>query len=155
MERTMVRANHAHRYGRVEKGRFTPYGALVGVSQELRKTYYTYGYRDDADMPELPCPPVEEFEYDIEYEMWKKEIHTVIKALLDGLTPKEARVIRMRFGIDMGSDYTLEEIAVRFDLTRERIRQIEAKALRKLKYTPERKKILVGLIEPELARKMK
>ena len=155
MEKTMVRANHAHRYGRVEKGRFTPYGAMVGVSSELRKAYYTYGYREDEMMPELPCPPVEDFGYDLEYEMWKKEIHTVIKALLDGLTPKEARVIRMRFGIDMGCDYTLEEIAIKHRLSRERIRQIEAKALRKLKYTPERKKILVGLIEPEVARKMK
>ncbi len=155
MEKVMVRANPAHRYGRVEKGRFTPYGAMVGVSQELRKAYYTYGYRDDADMPELPCPPTAELDYDLEYEMWRKEIHTVIKALLDGLTPKEARVIRMRFGIDMGCDYTLEEIALRHAVTRERIRQIEAKALRKLKHNPERKKILVGLIEPEVAREMK
>jgi RNA polymerase sigma factor (sigma-70 family) len=139
----------------VEKGRFTPYGAMVGVSQELRKAYYTYGYRDDADMPELPCPPDAGLDYDLEYEMWRKEIHTVIKALLDGLTPKEARVIRMRFGIDMGCEYTLKEIALRHDVTQERIRQIEAKALRKLKLNPERKKILVGLIEPEVARKMK
>jgi RNA polymerase primary sigma factor len=53
---------------------------------------------------------------------------------LDGLTPREAKVLRMRFGIEMASDHTLEEVGKQFDVTRERIRQIEAKALRKLKH---------------------
>jgi RNA polymerase primary sigma factor len=53
---------------------------------------------------------------------------------LDGLTPREAKVLRMRFGIEMTSDHTLEEVGKQFDVTRERIRQIEAKALRKLKH---------------------
>ncbi|MEJ2760564.1 MAG: RNA polymerase sigma factor RpoD [Gammaproteobacteria bacterium] len=53
---------------------------------------------------------------------------------LDGLTPREAKVLRMRFGIDMNTDHTLEEVGKQFDVTRERIRQIEAKALRKLRH---------------------
>lgn len=54
--------------------------------------------------------------------------------LLSGLTPREAKVLRMRFGIDMNTDHTLEEVGKQFDVTRERIRQIEAKALRKLRH---------------------
>ncbi len=54
--------------------------------------------------------------------------------ILGGLTPREAKVLRMRFGIDMNTDHTLEEVGKQFDVTRERIRQIEAKALRKLRH---------------------
>jgi RNA polymerase primary sigma factor len=54
--------------------------------------------------------------------------------MLYGLTPREAKVLRMRFGIDMNTDHTLEEVGKQFDVTRERIRQIEAKALRKLRH---------------------
>ncbi len=54
--------------------------------------------------------------------------------ILEGLTPREAKVLRMRFGIDMNTDHTLEEVGKQFDVTRERIRQIEAKALRKLRH---------------------
>lgn len=54
--------------------------------------------------------------------------------ILSGLTPREAKVLRMRFGIDMNTDHTLEEVGKQFDVTRERIRQIEAKALRKLRH---------------------
>jgi len=61
-------------------------------------------------------------------------MHGVIKELLDSLTPREAKVIRMRFGMDMASEQTLEEVGNQFDVTRERIRQIEAKALRKLRH---------------------
>jgi len=60
----------------------------------------------------------------------KESTHTV----LSGLTPREAKVLRMRFGIDMNTDHTLEEVGKQFDVTRERIRQIEAKALRKLRH---------------------
>ena len=56
------------------------------------------------------------------------------KEALAGLTPREAKVLRMRFGIDMNTDHTLEEVGKQFDVTRERIRQIEAKALRKLRH---------------------
>lgn len=54
--------------------------------------------------------------------------------VLAGLTPREAKVLRMRFGIEMNTDHTLEEVGKQFDVTRERIRQIEAKALRKLRH---------------------
>ena len=60
----------------------------------------------------------------------KESTHSV----LAGLTPREAKVLRMRFGIDMNTDHTLEEVGKQFDVTRERIRQIEAKALRKLRH---------------------
>ena len=56
------------------------------------------------------------------------------KGVLGGLTAREAKVLRMRFGIDMNTDHTLEEVGKQFDVTRERIRQIEAKALRKLRH---------------------
>lgn len=56
------------------------------------------------------------------------------KDVLDSLTPREAKVLRMRFGIEMNTDHTLEEVGKQFDVTRERIRQIEAKALRKLRH---------------------
>jgi RNA polymerase primary sigma factor len=56
------------------------------------------------------------------------------REVLDGLTPREAKVLQMRFGIDMNTDHTLEEVGKQFDVTRERIRQIEAKALRKLRH---------------------
>lgn len=58
----------------------------------------------------------------------------VVKDMLDTLTPREAKVLRMRFGIEMQSDHTLEEVGKQFDVTRERIRQIEATAIRKLKH---------------------
>ena len=55
-------------------------------------------------------------------------------ALAGQFYPREERVLRMRFGIDMNTDHTLEEVGKQFDVTRERIRQIEAKALRKLRH---------------------
>ena len=58
----------------------------------------------------------------------------VVKEVLDSLTPREAKVLRMRFGVEMATDHTLEEVGKQFDVTRERIRQIEAKALRKLRH---------------------
>ncbi|MBP7535971.1 MAG: RNA polymerase sigma factor RpoD, partial [Ottowia sp.] len=61
-------------------------------------------------------------------------LRDVVKDILDSLTPREAKVLRMRFGIEMSTDHTLEEVGKQFDVTRERIRQIEAKALRKLKH---------------------
>ncbi len=57
-----------------------------------------------------------------------------VQGILEGLTAREAKVLRMRFGIDMNTDHTLEEVGKQFDVTRERIRQIEAKALRKLRH---------------------
>ncbi len=70
----------------------------------------------------------------------------VTNNVLDSLTPREAKVLRMRFGIDMNSDHTLEEVGKQFDVTRERIRQIEAKALRKLRH-PSRSDILRSFLD--------
>jgi len=67
--------------------------------------------------------------------------------VLAGLTPREAKVLRMRFGIDMNTDHTLEEVGKQFDVTRERIRQIEAKALRKLRH-PTRSDQLRSFLSP-------
>ena len=61
-------------------------------------------------------------------------LQETVHEVLAGLTPREAKVLRMRFGIDMNTDHTLEEVGKQFDVTRERIRQIEAKALRKLRH---------------------
>jgi len=66
--------------------------------------------------------------------------------VLASLTPREERILRMRFGIGMNSDHTLEEVGVRFSVTRERIRQIEAKALRKLKH-PTRSRVLRSFLD--------
>ncbi len=68
------------------------------------------------------------------------------QGVLAGLTPREAKVLRMRFGIDMNTDHTLEEVGKQFDVTRERIRQIEAKALRKLRH-PSRSEQLRSFLE--------
>ncbi len=68
--------------------------------------------------------------------------------VLEGLTAREAKVLRMRFGIDMNTDHTLEEVGKQFDVTRERIRQIEAKALRKLRH-PSRSERLRSFLEME------
>ncbi|SFI88370.1 RNA polymerase, sigma 70 subunit, RpoD [Paraburkholderia megapolitana] len=70
----------------------------------------------------------------------------VVKDVLDSLTPREAKVLRMRFGIEMSTDHTLEEVGKQFDVTRERIRQIEAKALRKLRH-PSRSDKLKSFLE--------
>ncbi|MEH6551918.1 MAG: RNA polymerase sigma factor RpoD [Pseudomonadales bacterium] len=68
------------------------------------------------------------------------------RSVLGGLTAREAKVLRMRFGIDMNTDHTLEEVGKQFDVTRERIRQIEAKALRKLRH-PSRSDHLRGFLD--------
>ena len=68
------------------------------------------------------------------------------RSILGSLTPREAKVLRMRFGIDMNTDHTLEEVGKQFDVTRERIRQIEAKALRKLRH-PSRSEQLKSFLD--------
>ena len=70
------------------------------------------------------------------------------REVLGSLTPREAKVLRMRFGIDMNTDHTLEEVGKQFDVTRERIRQIEAKALRKLRH-PSRSELLRSFLDLE------
>ncbi|HUX62955.1 RNA polymerase sigma factor RpoD [Sulfuricella sp.] len=71
------------------------------------------------------------------------------KEVLESLTPREAKVLRMRFGIEMNTDHTLEEVGKQFDVTRERIRQIEAKALRKLRH-PSRSERLRSFLDHEV-----
>ncbi len=75
-------------------------------------------------------------------------LRDVTKEILDSLTPREAKVLRMRFGIEMNTDHTLEEVGKQFDVTRERIRQIEAKALRKLRH-PSRSEKLRSFLDTE------
>ena len=75
-------------------------------------------------------------------------LRDVTKDVLDTLTPREAKVLRMRFGIEMNTDHTLEEVGKQFDVTRERIRQIEAKALRKLRH-PSRSERLKSYLDQE------
>jgi RNA polymerase primary sigma factor len=75
-------------------------------------------------------------------------LRDVTKEILDSLTPREAKVLRMRFGIEMNTDHTLEEVGKQFDVTRERIRQIEAKALRKLRH-PSRSDKLRSFLDTE------
>ncbi|MEB2319156.1 MAG: RNA polymerase sigma factor RpoD [Pseudomonadota bacterium] len=75
-----------------------------------------------------------------------ESMRDVVKEVLDSLTPREAKVLRMRFGVEMSTDHTLEEVGKQFDVTRERIRQIEAKALRKLRH-PSRADKLKSFLE--------
>ncbi len=75
-------------------------------------------------------------------------LQAITKEVLESLTPREAKVLRMRFGIDMNTDHTLEEVGKQFDVTRERIRQIEAKALRKLRH-PTRSERLKSFLDSE------
>lgn len=77
---------------------------------------------------------IEDVKGDLPTDLAEKQgLTDAMKSILDSLTPREAKVLRMRFGIGMNTDHTLEEVGKQFDVTRERIRQIEAKALRKLR----------------------
>jgi len=134
----MLQRSKNSRYGKVEKGDRLPYGTLAVANYELRQAYYAHGYLHDKDMPELPCSKYEYKEYvDPEEELHKKEMFIAVQELLDGLTPRENKILCMRFGIGLTQEYTLDEIAPMFEVTRERIRQIEVKAMRKVKH-PER-----------------
>jgi RNA polymerase primary sigma factor len=75
-----------------------------------------------------------------------ESLRNSVREVLGGLTAREAKVLRMRFGIDMNTDHTLEEVGKQFDVTRERIRQIEAKALRKLRH-PSRSEQLKSFLD--------
>jgi RNA polymerase sigma factor (sigma-70 family) len=123
----------ARPYGKINKGQTIPYGSMVNAGYELRKAYYYSGYKNDEWFPELPCPPQPTEYVCPEEELYRKEVSAFVQEILDVLTPREAKVLRFRFGIDLGSNSTFEEIAGMYDLTRERIRQIEMKAIRKLK----------------------
>jgi hypothetical protein len=123
------------RRGQVSKGRVVPYGTFNESDFEVRRAYYYYGYRHDEDMPELPCiPPELEPESCPEDEMYKKQLVNIVDAALKTISPRYEKVLRMRFGIDTGVDHTLEEVGYAFRVTKERIRQMEAKAMRLLKH---------------------
>lgn len=133
------------KHGSTYKGHTIPYGTLVDASYELRQAYYYHGYLRDEAMPEMPCPPIDAEYVDPEEELFKKEMVGVVEEVLDGITPREKKILCMRFGIGLTQDYTLEEVGVMFEVTRERIRQIEAKAMRKIKH-PDRSEKLRGLL---------
>jgi len=76
-----------------------------------------------------------------------ESLRETVHGVLSQLTPREAKVLRMRFGIDLSTDHTLEEVGKQFDVTRERIRQIEAKALRKLRHPSRTEQLRSFLIE--------
>lgn len=132
-------------YGKISKGHRIPYGTMVGVDPEIRLAYYSYGYKEDSMLPEMPCPPVDAEYVDPEEELFKKEMVGVVGEVLETLTPRAIKVLCLRFGIGLTQDYTLEEVGRTFEVTRERIRQIEAKAFRDLKH-PERSEKLRGLL---------
>ncbi len=136
-------------YGQVRNGNRLPYGTLAEASYELRKAYYYEGYPKDTDFPELPVWELDEVVVDPLEVVHQKDIARVVEEVIDTLTPREAKVLRLRFGIGLAQDYTLEEVGIRFDVTRERIRQIEAKALRKMKH-PSRVDMLQPLVDRKL-----
>jgi RNA polymerase sigma factor (sigma-70 family) len=133
-------------YGKINKGHVVPYGSMVNAGYELRQAYYANGYKHDHQFPELPCPPQPTECVCPEEELYRVEVSAFVKEILDVLTPRESKVLRFRFGIGLECDHTLDEIAGMYDLTRERIRQIEMKAIRKLKH-PEFK--LAEVFAPE------
>lgn len=139
-------------YGKTVKGHTIPYGTLVGASPELKHAYYSHGYLRDEDMPELPCVPLEGEPVDPQEELFKKEMIAVMQEVLETLTPKEIKVLQMRFGIGLTQEHTLEEIGAVFNVTRERIRQIEWQALRYMKH-PLRSDKLRELVTYETRRK--
>ena len=140
-------------YGKTVKGHTVPYGTMVGASPELKHAYYSHGYLRDEDMPELPCVPLMEGEHvDPHEELFKKELIAVVQKVLETLTPKEIKVLQMRFGIGLTQEHTLEEIGAVFNVTRERIRQIEWRALRYMKH-PLRSDKLRELVTYETRRK--
>lgn len=130
------------RRGKVTKGHTIPYGVLANASQALISAYYAYGYKEDSMLPDLPCPPMEVEEcIDPIEEVAKRQMVDVVQEVLEGLTPRETKILYVRFGIGLTQDYTLEEVGLMFDVTRERIRQIEAKALRKVKHPQRSEKL--------------
>lgn len=136
---------------KIYRGHTIPYGTLADASYEVKQAFYYHGYKNDDDLPELPVGSAygsEEPPPDPDEVVARKEMRRVVEEMLDTLTRREAKVLRMRFGIGTDADLTLEEVGVRFDLTRERIRQIEAKALRKLKH-PQRRDVLIQFVCPE------
>ena len=118
---------------------------LVQIAKEPISMETPIGDDEDSHLGDF----LEDTETEAPAEAAQNEnLEEAIKQVLDSLTPREAKVLRMRFGIEMSSDHTLEEVGKQFDVTRERIRQIEAKALRKLRH-PSRSDKLKSFIDGE------
>lgn len=126
----------AVRYGKVRQGDIIPYGTLAHASKELRQAYYTFGVVHDCDWQPLPCPPldVEDTHPDPADVVFVKELSQALANAIDSLPPRQARILTLRYGLGLDRDLTLEEVGRAFDVSRERIRQLEAQALRKLKH---------------------
>ena len=142
-------------YGKISKGHKIPYGTMVGVDPEIRLAYYSNGYKEDSMLPELPCPPIDSEYVDPEEELHKKEMVGVVQEAIETLSPRAAKVLCLRFGIGLTQDYTLEEVGRTFEVTRERIRQIECKAFRDLKHPNRSEKLreLLGWYETTAQKK--
>lgn len=136
------------RYGRIFKGHTIPYGTLADASYELKQAYYAFGYLHDEDMPELPVWEPEPVEADPVDAVHQQDLVRVVQEVLDTLPPRESKILRLRYGVELTADYTLAEVGNRYDLSQERIRQLETKALRRLK-NPYRYEVLRKLIEDE------
>lgn len=111
-----------------------PYGTFSKDRTPAQDAFYNFGYRHDEDLPPLPEVEPDEMIEDPERDYIHKELGRVLREMLDQLTPRQATVLRLRFGIDRKGDHTLEEIGKIFGVSRDRIRQIECGALRKLKH---------------------
>jgi RNA polymerase primary sigma factor len=118
----------------------------IPVSQIFHNSELTDNFFEEStyvfliDLIPAPIEEIQSTQTDLE------QLKVAVKDTLNSITPTEAKILRMRFGIDMPSDYTLEEVGQHFDVTRERIRQIEANALRKIKH-PSRADILRRFME--------
>lgn len=145
----MATVNNASKYGRVRKGDQLPYGTLADADWTLKKAYYYEGYPKDEDFPEMPVWEPEPQECDLFDMMHKQDIARVLQEVIDTLPPRQAKVLRLRFGIGLPHDRSLEEVGRLFDVTRERIRQIEANAMRKLLH-PSRVALLQPLFDKKL-----
>ena len=116
---------------------------MLGISREPLSLSSPIGEEEDAQLGDF----VEDKEAIAPSEAASLTmLHTEVEDVLDTLTPRERRVLQLRFGLVDGQQRTLEEVGKRFGVTRERIRQIEGKALRKLRH-PSRSKRLVDFLE--------
>ena len=103
--------------------------SLDKTNEEEENESTLMGFVEDTDSPSP------------ENDLSDKELQKQLREVLKSLSPREARIVRMRFGIDFNVNHTLEEIGEDFSLSRERVRQIEAKALRKLRHPIRSKKL--------------
>ncbi|VFP81333.1 RNA polymerase sigma factor RpoD [Buchnera aphidicola] len=116
---------------------------VLKIAKEPISMETPVGEDDDAHLGDF----IEDTNLELPLESATSEsLKAITNDVLSGLTEREAKVLRMRFGIDMNTDHTLEEVGKQFDVTRERIRQIEAKALRKLRH-PSRSEILKSFLD--------